>query len=245
MNLADGFAEGDLAATVTHAEPVIERPYVDSPEPQPFQWTYDREDPALMLFTAAVERFGMKFRRGSKVLELGCSETDWLERMARTQQDFDLVGVDTRPESHRAHDGFRLMRGNAIDPDLFPPASFDCVVMLGALEHFGLGYYGDPVDEWGDTKTMRNVATWLKPDGCVYFDVPVQPIYRVAENRHFRMYAADNYFSGSISERLIPLGLREVNRGYSLPEPHAGTWCHQPTTDRVPYWYCAVLAQKC
>jgi len=201
-------------------------------------WAYDQQDPALMLFTAAMERFNLTFPSGSRILELGCAESDWLDRMHRADSTFDLVGVDARPHLRDAV-GYQMRVGDAMDCDLFKPNSCDRIVMLGALEHFGLGFYGDPVREGGDTIAMHNVADWLKPGGFVYFDVPCQPTYRIADNRHFRSYSP-----ASIAERLIVPGLLEVNRAYSLPEPHAGTWCHEPTVDLVPYWFVAVLATK-
>ena len=215
-----------------------QRAWVEPLPPVAPTWTYDQTDPALMLFTAALARFAFRFVPGSRVLELGCAESDWLERMHAMDPSLDLVGVDTRRQNRETR-GFRVIEGSAMNPDLFPPESVDRIVLLGALEHFGLGFYGDPEQPDGDTITMENVARWLKPDGLVYFDVPCQPRYAVTENRHFRMYAP-----ASIQERLIVPGLREVNRAYSLPEPHVGTWCHEPTEDRVPYWFVAVLAQK-
>lgn len=208
-----------------------ERPSVPSPP----RWSYDGADPALMLFTAAVARFNLSFPSGGAVLELGCAESDWLERMQQMDPTLHLVGVDARAQQ-RAF----VMEGSAMDASLFPADTFDRVVLLGALEHFGLGFYGDPVDESGDVKTMQNVARWLRPGGFVYFDVPCQPTFRVAPNRHFRSYAP-----ADITSRLLdPAGLQEVNRGYSLPEPWAGQWCHKPMVERVPYWFVAVVAQK-
>jgi hypothetical protein len=103
-----------------------------------------------------------------------------------------------------------------------------------------LGFYGDPIDDDGDTKTMQNIARWLKPGGWVYFDVPCQPTYSVRPNRHFRDYAP-----ASVQERLIaPSGLTERCRGYSWPEPNAGAWCEEPTEALTPYWFVAVVADK-
>lgn len=202
-------------------------------------WTYDRDDPAIMLFTAAVQRFNMRFTMSQRIAELGCAETDWLERMHAMDRSLELIGVDARPQVREAN-GFTLRQGNAMDASLFEPESLDWVVMLGALEHFGLGYYGDEKDSTGDAHTMQNVEAWLKPGGFVYFDVPAQPTYRVSPNHHYRMYGPND-----VTKRLIaPTDLQEVNRAYSLPEPFAGTWCHEPTAERVPYWYVAVLAQK-
>lgn len=210
-------------------------------------WTYDGSDPGLRLFTASLARFNFTFLSGHAVLELGCLESDWLERMARMDPTLRLTGIDTRaevephgPQRPRLEPGIEVLSGSAMDPTLFDAESFDRVVLLSALEHFGLGFYGDPVDEYGDMRAMMNVAKWLKPGGFVYFDVPCQPTYRVSANRHLRAYAPMD-----IQGRLLgPAGLEEVNRGYSLPDPHAGMWCHEPRADRVPHWLVAVVAQK-
>jgi SAM-dependent methyltransferase len=203
-------------------------------------WTYDQADPALMLFTAAMDKFGMTFPSGSRILELGCAETDWLERMQALDDTFALTGVDCFPQP-RAH----VVAGDACDPGLFPEASFDRIVLLGALEHFGLGFYGDPkhlvgYDCLGDILAMENVASWLKPGGFVYFDVPCNPDGCIKENRHFRVYGPRE-----VAPRLLePGGLIEIARAYSYPEPHAGTWCEEPTEEMIPYHFVAVWAQK-
>lgn len=244
----------DLDALFTHERGWTPSPVdVDNALQARPPWAYDGTDPALALFTAAVTRFNLKFPPYSRILELGCAESDWLERMRRWDATFDLTGVDARP--HVRHDPqprVEIVHGSAINPDLFPDESFDWIVLLGALEHFGLGFYKDEVKPQGDTQTMANVARWLKPGGFVYFDVPCQPFFdptvhpegaatgvHVTENRHFRMYTP-----GVVRDRLIVPGLLELNRGYSLPEPHAGTWCHEPREQLVPYWFVAVLAQK-
>lgn len=212
-------------------------------------WTYHETDSAIALFTAAMERFRMTFPPGCRILELGCAETNWLELMAAWDASFQLTGVDARAHVRPNGSNVPIIVGSAMDVHLFEPESFDRIVLLGALEHFGLGFYGDPQDDRGDTQTMENVARWLVPHGLVYFDVPVQPEFMVSENRCFRSYRAGGDgpgkdVPGTISARCLPPGLFEVNRGYSLPEPHAGTWCSEPTENRVPYWYCAVLAEK-
>jgi len=201
-----------------------------------FPWTYDMNDPAVRLFTAAVDRFRLVIEPGSAVLELGCAETDWLERMRDLDQGYDLYGVDARAE--RTANGWRFVHGDATRRHLFPPRSFDWIVLLGALEHFGLGFYGDPVVEGGDILTMQNVVRWLKPGGYVYFDVPVQPTHRIQDNRHFRMYSPE-----TLTDRLLAPGLEEIQRAYAHHEPHV--WLDgPPAADVVPYDYGAVLARK-
>lgn len=202
-------------------------------------WTYDQSDPALMLFTAAKARFGFDCAPDAKLLELGCAETDFLERLKKQNPAMELTGVDARRD--RDPDGWTQIIGNAFgDSERFAPHSFDAIVMLGALEHFGLGFYGDPVYQMGDVKTLFCVDRWLKPGGWVYFDVPCNPTSRITENKHFRIYSPRDV--GGLF--MFARGLREKARAYSDCEPRAGQWCDEPTIEKVPYHFCAVLAEK-
>lgn len=49
----------------------------------------------------------------------------------------------------------------------------DSLSCLHALEHFGLGRYGDPVDPLGYIAGFKNIAKILKKDGLLYLSVPV------------------------------------------------------------------------
>lgn len=49
----------------------------------------------------------------------------------------------------------------------------DSVSCLHALEHFGLGRYGDPVDADGYIAGLKNMAALLKHGGLFYLSVPV------------------------------------------------------------------------
>jgi SAM-dependent methyltransferase len=51
--------------------------------------------------------------------------------------------------------------------------AFDSVSSLHAIEHFGLGRYGDPVDYFGYLKAIENITRILKPGGKFYFSVPI------------------------------------------------------------------------
>ena len=49
----------------------------------------------------------------------------------------------------------------------------DSLSCLHALEHFGLGRYGDPIDAHGHEKGLRNLAAIIRPGGVLYLGVPV------------------------------------------------------------------------
>ncbi len=49
----------------------------------------------------------------------------------------------------------------------------DSISCLHALEHFGLGRYGDPIDPRGFEHGLENLARMLKPNGVLYLSVPI------------------------------------------------------------------------
>lgn len=69
-----------------------------------------------------------------------------------------------------------------------PPGEFrnysDSLSCLHALEHFGLGRYGDPIDINGHRKGFAGLAQVLKPGGTLYLSVPIGMHERVEFNAH-------------------------------------------------------------
>jgi len=59
----------------------------------------------------------------------------------------------------------------------------DSISSLHAIEHFGLGRYGDTIDADGHIKGLENIYKLLKPDGRFYFSVPIGP-QRIEFNAH-------------------------------------------------------------
>lgn len=59
----------------------------------------------------------------------------------------------------------------------------DSISSLHAIEHFGLGRYGDPIDYHGSIKAINNISKILKKDGIFYFSVPIGP-QRIEFNAH-------------------------------------------------------------
>lgn len=59
----------------------------------------------------------------------------------------------------------------------------DSISSLHALEHFGLGRYGDKLDPDGHLKGYKSITKMLKPGGTFYFSVPLGP-QRIEFNAH-------------------------------------------------------------
>ena len=91
---------------------------------------------------------------------------------------------------------FRQM--DLMNPKNLQEAYCDSLSCLHALEHFGLGRYGDPIDVNGYSSGLSNMAKILRPNGIFYLSVPVG-LERVEFNAHrifdpmaMRIMAANN-----------------------------------------------------
>lgn len=55
----------------------------------------------------------------------------------------------------------------------FPTGYCDSLSCLHAIEHFGLGRYGDPIDPIGHERGIANMAVLLAPGGTFYLSTPI------------------------------------------------------------------------
>lgn len=75
---------------------------------------------------------------------------------------FDVTTIDVRDRKQISNETRITCDAKNLN---LPDESFDCVVSLCAIEHFGLGRYGDEFDLYGDVKTMGEIKRVLKPGG--------------------------------------------------------------------------------
>ena len=85
-----------------------------------------------------------------------------------------------------------------MDPQLDLAEYCDSISCLHALEHFGLGRYGDKIDYQGHLKGWQNIYTVLKRNGKLYFSVPIGQ-QRIEFNAH-RVFSLD-YLLKMINDR--------------------------------------------
>lgn len=108
--------------------------------------------------------------------------------------------LDIRPiESHVKNITFRQANLMELPEDLIN--STDSISSLHAIEHFGLGRYGDPIDYWGYTKALQNITAMLKQGGTFYFSVPIGP-QRIEFNAH-RVFSIDYLMQLLIKDYVI------------------------------------------
>ena len=80
--------------------------------------------------------------------------------------------IDIRPPSDHV-DGLHFIVDDATHLSGIEDASLESVSCLHAVEHFGLGRYGEPVDPFAAQKAMAALSRVLRPGGRLYFAVPV------------------------------------------------------------------------
>ena len=91
--------------------------------------------------------------------------------------------IDIRPMDYGIK-GLDFIQGNACELSEIQDSSLDVLSCLHALEHFGLGRYGDSMDYYGWEKALGQYKRVLMPGGKLFLSVPVGKIERVCFNAH-------------------------------------------------------------
>lgn len=94
----------------------------------------------------------------------------------------EIEVLDIRPMGFRAP-GVKFRQTDLMRPDPEMDGYCDSLSCLHALEHFGLGRYGDDVNPDGMVRGLENMCRLLKPGGTFYLSIPVG-IERVEFNAH-------------------------------------------------------------
>ena len=100
-----------------------------------------------------------------------------------------IVVIDIRPLS-ASIPNISFIQANMMTPVSKDLINYcDSLSCLHALEHFGLGRYGDPVDYYGYILGLNNFHRILKKNGKLYLSVPIGP-QRIEFNAH-RVFSVD------------------------------------------------------
>lgn len=115
----------------------------------------------------------------------------------------EVEAIDVRPlTSSTANIRFLCADLMAELPDSLVAAT-DSLSCLHAIEHFGLGRYGDPLQYEGHLAGLRNLRRMLQPGGTLYLSTPISQRQRIEFNAHrvFRLPYLLNLFAGSFDLR--------------------------------------------
>lgn len=109
--------------------------------------------------------------------------------------------------------------------DLMQPAAHepycDSLSCLHALEHFGLGRYGDPIDPHGAENGLKNMAALLKNGGVFYLSAPIG-IERVEFNAN-RVFDPRNVIALAAQQSLQLQSLIAISSAGETEEVQVGS----------------------
>jgi hypothetical protein len=111
-----------------------------------------------------------------------------------------VTAVDIRPLESKI-DGLTFLQDDATELSRIQSDSVDSLSTLHVAEHFGLGRYSDPIDPRACFKFMDSLQRVLRPDGRLYFSVPVGR-ERVEFNAH-RVFAPKTILDAFSALRLV------------------------------------------
>jgi hypothetical protein len=92
----------------------------------------------------------------------------------------------------------------------------DSLSCLHAIEHFGVGRYGDPIDVDGHIKGITNLVRMLKPDGILYISLPISKKDEVVFNAHRQFHPSSILGFDVVKENLKLLRFDYVDDDGSL-----------------------------
>ncbi len=120
------------------------------------------------------------------VLDVGCVTSRLPIQLASL--GFTVHGLDGREYPFK-HPNFTFHKA-----DLFhwePDCTFDAVLLVSVIEHFGLGDYGDVTMEDADFTAVDRLKGWIRPGGRLLVSVPfgramITPKHRIYDQDRLR-----------------------------------------------------------
>lgn len=103
----------------------------------------------------------------------------------------EIEVMDVRDLKDTGHANIKFFRADLMVEDACNARIADSVSCLHAIEHFGLGRYGDPVDPAGHIKGFNNILKMIRDNGILYISVPIGAGNRVCFNAHRVFHPTD------------------------------------------------------
>lgn len=112
--------------------------------------------------------------------------------------------MDVRELVNPGHSNITFIKADLMDNNNANKNSADSISCLHAIEHFGLGRYGDPLDPAGHIKGFNNILQMLKIDGTLYISFPIGKANETHFNAH-RVFHPHDIFTWADRQNRIEL----------------------------------------
>ena len=98
---------------------------------------------------------------------------------------------DVRALQETGHSNIKFKQMDLMEDAGIEFEACDSLSCLHAIEHFGLGRYGDPINPVGHITGFKNLLKMLKPKGILYISFPISSEDQVLFNAH-RVFKPDS-----------------------------------------------------
>ncbi len=121
--------------------------------------------------------------------------------------------IDIRPLPYEIPNLY-FVKGDAVSLAEFEDESIESLSCFHALEHFGLGRYGDKIDPDAYKKAAGNIKRVLKKGGSLYIGVPIGEEDKLFFNAH-RVFSISTILSSFDGLKLNDFAIIEPNGVYA------------------------------
>lgn len=130
-------------------------------------WIYATQHAIL---TNSLVKFKTQNRNSGPMLDIGSS----ISTLVTLSPIIKIVSLEARDIKIEEFSDLNISfkKGEAQNIP-FDDETFDIVSSLHAVEHFGLGRYGDSIDFYGDINGLKEMHRVLKPNGTFLVSVPI------------------------------------------------------------------------
>lgn len=166
-------------------------------------------------------------RPGARVLDIGCCSSRLPIQLASL--GYEVHGLDIQ-EYRFHHPNFHFHQS-----DIFqwtPEHKFDTVIAVSAIEHFGLGGYGDIMIKDGDIRAVEKISTFLAQKGQLLASMPfgkagITPKHRIYDSERLkRLFRDFDFISEAYFQRMdqhwVPSSAIKLSTVDSLGMPPNG-----------------------
>jgi SAM-dependent methyltransferase len=112
--------------------------------------------------------------------------------------------MDIRALESIGHRNISFIKADLMDESGTGCDIADSVSCLHAIEHFGLGRYGDALDPNGHLKGFNNIIRMLRPGGTLYISLPIGRSNEVHFNAH-RVFHPRDIFGWTVDRDCLRL----------------------------------------
>lgn len=138
-----------------------------------------------------------------------------------------VVQLDVRPlDINFAGGGLEFRQADATNLDGIEDGSINSISSLHAIEHFGLGRYGDEIDPDAWKKVLAAMKRVMKRGGKLYLSVPVGREQKICFNAH-RIFSPQTIINELADLKLLSWAYVHDNRiieGEDVSQSKLGTY---------------------